>query len=447
MAVIYLRSTDGSDADDGSTWALAKATLQAAATAAGAGGTVYVSQAHSEIIAGSTTVGISDCRIICANDSAEPPTSEANTGAINTSSGSYFLTISGQGFFSGLVFQGEAAATNNYFVLNPAGGSGYKQVYAHCKILVPATGTSARLNVGGNAANSIYGNTEFVNTELSVLRDSNGVIATGTFTMRGGSISCLTSGTTGFFAQGNALTGRLGPTTLAGVDLSGLGTTRAIFAASGNFYATAYNCKLAAGWSGSLVSGTLTPGGRYSMYNCDSGDTNYRIWVEDYAGSINSETTIARTGGASDGTTPLAWRMATSAAAIYPLFSLKTDEIVRWNDTVGSAITASVEIVHDSQGAGTGGDFQDDEIWLEVQYLGTSGVPLGSYAVGKSDVLSAAIDHLNSSETWTTAGLTTPVKQTLSVTFTPQEKGYLHTRVCVAKASKTVYVDPLITVS
>ena len=36
MADIYLSSVDGSDSDDGSTWALAKATLAAALTAAGA---------------------------------------------------------------------------------------------------------------------------------------------------------------------------------------------------------------------------------------------------------------------------------------------------------------------------------------------------------------------------------------------------------------------------
>ncbi len=48
MAVIYLRSTDGNDLDDGLTWATARATLANALTAAGAGGTVYVSQNHAE---------------------------------------------------------------------------------------------------------------------------------------------------------------------------------------------------------------------------------------------------------------------------------------------------------------------------------------------------------------------------------------------------------------
>lgn len=42
MAIIYCDYAAGLDANNGSTWALAKLTLQAAVTAAGAGGTVYV---------------------------------------------------------------------------------------------------------------------------------------------------------------------------------------------------------------------------------------------------------------------------------------------------------------------------------------------------------------------------------------------------------------------
>ena len=38
MAVLYVRSTDGDDADNGSTWALAKATLAGAFAAAAEGG-------------------------------------------------------------------------------------------------------------------------------------------------------------------------------------------------------------------------------------------------------------------------------------------------------------------------------------------------------------------------------------------------------------------------
>ena len=65
------------------------------------------------------------------------------------------------------------------------------------------------------------------------------------------------------------------------------------------------NCKLDA--SIAIVTGTHPgPGGAVvDLINCDSGDTNYRFAHHDYMGSMVQETTIARTGGASDGTTPI----------------------------------------------------------------------------------------------------------------------------------------------
>ena len=180
------------------------------------------------------------------------------------------------------------------------------------------------------------------------------------------------------------------------------------------------------------------------MWNCDSGDTNYRLWIEDYAGSIKSETTLVKTGGASDGDTPLSWKMATTANAEYPLVLLRSPEIFSERITsTGSAKTITVDILHDSATA-----LKDDEIWLEVQYLGTSGFPLGSFANdSKADVLAAGANQASSSATWTTTGMGNPNKQKLEVTFTPQEKGVAIVTVCMAKASYTVYVDPLAVVS
>ena len=43
--------------------------------------------------------------------------------------------------------------------------------------------------------------------------------------------------------------------------------------------------------------------------------------------------------------------------------------------------------------------------------------------------------------------MSNPNKQKLSVTFTPQQIGTIKCRVCLAKTSKTVYVDPIATLS
>lgn len=201
---------------------------------------------------------------------------------------------------------------------------------------------------------------------------------------------------------------------------------------------TIANSKLPASWSGSLVSGTLTIGERYSLYNCDSGNTNYRLSIASYAGNITDETTLVKTGGATDGTTGISWKCVTTANADDLVSPLKTDWMAVWNDTTGSSKTITVDILHDSATSLTDGD-----VWLEVEYLGTSSYPLAIIATDqRSSILATPADQSSSSATWTTTGMSNANKQKLEVTLTPQIKGVVRCRVNVAKASYTIYVDP-----
>lgn len=54
MADLYVRSTDGNNADDGSTWALAEADLHSTAWAAGS--RIFVSDVHSQSTAGNVAI-------------------------------------------------------------------------------------------------------------------------------------------------------------------------------------------------------------------------------------------------------------------------------------------------------------------------------------------------------------------------------------------------------
>lgn len=225
--------------------------------------------------------------------------------------------------------------------------------------------------------------------------------------------------------------------------MSALGSGKSLVEASaGNFGRYLFeNCKL--GSSVSLTTGSNAGQGgvQAHLINCDSGDTNYRYAKHCYQGDITSETTIVKSSGASDGTTSLARKMVSSANSKF--FSpLESDPIVTWNETTGSSITATVEIVND------GSTLTDAEIWLEVEYLGTSGFPLSLFAHDRSsDILATAANQTSSSVTWTTTGLGSPVKQKLTVTFTPQEKGVVKARVMLAKASQTVYFDPVVSLA
>jgi hypothetical protein len=446
MANLYVRSTTGNDANSGATWALAKATLVGASAIATAGDVIYVSQAHAESVSGGQTATFGNslsnpCRIICGNDSAEPPTAVATTATLTETTTSFTVAWSlGTSYWYGLDFRASSANTAG-FTTNTTGGT--TAVFENCKFRVSGASTTGAINTSTNGASSPTASL-WKNCDISFNEAAQRISVYNVFTWEGGSyISGGTSPTNLIYLIGQA--GRSGMCLISGVDLSALSSTFNIFytafPSAGISRGIIRNCKLPASWSGSLISTALTTfGGRYEMHNCDSADTNYRLWVEDYSGSIKSETTNVRTDGANDGTTALSWKMVSSANVTYPLTPLKSPEIVKWNDTVGSPVTVTIEILTDTFTP------TDAQCWVEVQYLGTSGFPLSSFIDdAAADVLATPVAQDSSTATWTTTGLASPVTQKLAVTFTPQEKGFVHAVVCLAKDSKTVYVDPLIT--
>jgi hypothetical protein len=451
----YLRSTDGSDADDGSTWALANATMAGAITDAAAGDTIYVSQAHAATVGAGANVTwtfpgtiAAPNKVIGGSDAAEPPTSLTSPAAgYEQTTGTGDIIIAGTVHFYNFYFKvGDGTGASEMTVQNTAG---HKQRFTDCKIDFNSNNATNVITVGLAGLVSSTGIIMFEGCAFDFANAGHSFVVNHSAEFR--ECTFATSAAITSFIKTLGTAGR-GPGYLLieGCDLSPLASTLQIFpstSAAMGAVVTIRNCKIPA--SATLAgSGITTVGYRAEMYNCDSGDTNYRLWIEEYTGSIRDETTIIRTGGASDGTTGLSWKMATSASAEFAIHILRSPEIVRWNETTGSAITVTVEIVHDSQGSGTSSAFTNKEIWLEVQYLGTSGVPLSLFVSDEpADILTAATDQTSSSETWTTTGLATPVKQKLSVSFTPQEKGFIHATVCMAGASDTAYVDPKLTIS
>lgn len=444
MANIYVRSTDGSDADSGSTWALAKATITGAAAIDAAGDTIYVSQSHAESTAAAITFALagtltSPTKLLCGNDGAEPPTAVAATGSVTTT-GASNITITGVAYIEGLVFSAGSGSASIYGIVQASADGNY-QSYKNCQFIVVGTHTNGSVTVGSGSS-AVESSVRWDNCDVKFAAAGQSIKPTQCrFHWQGGSLlSGGTSPTNLIAVQADQL-----DILVENVDLSNASAGINLFSpgTAGAGKAVIRNCKLPASWSGSLGSPTAF-NTRLEMHNCDATDTNYRLWVEDYAGSIKSETTVVCTGGASDGTTPFSFKMATSSAAEYPAVLLESIELPAiWNDTTGSSKTVTVEFVHDSVT-----NLTDAEIWLEVSYLGTAGVPLGTIINdAKADVLATAADQADSSAAWTTTGLTNPNTQKLSVTFTPEEKGYLQAKVIMAKASYTAYIDPRLTVS
>lgn len=438
MSIIYVRSTDGSDSDNGSTWALAKATLAGAAAIDAAGDTIYVSQVHAETTASTVTFAwagtlASPTKVIGANDGAEPPTATSNAPTFTTTGGNIGLGT-GSVYYRGIGFICNTGAAGTSIGV---GGAGITR-FESCQFFLSNT------NAGSISTGAVSTSTRvvFESCDFKFNIAGHKISVSGDVQIKGGSfLSGGTSPTTVFDFN------NLGSLTVTGFDFSNCAAGVILVSTVGAgttipYRARFIDCKLPASWSGSPQSSAVNSGAVVEMINCSAGAVNYAYWRQTFGGDIKHETTIVKGSGASDGTTPLSWKCVSNANAIYPLIGLESEDIYAWNNTVGSSVTATVEIVTDNV------TLKNNEAYLELFYLSSTSAPIATRINNEvADVLTTAVNQSTSTVTWTTTGLTTPVKQKLSVTFTPQMVGFIVGRVVLIKPSTTVYVDPVLTLT
>lgn len=439
MAVLYCRSTDGSDLDDGSTWALAKATMETAAVGAlavaVAGDTIWVSDAHAATrgAAAAWTLPTADgLKILCGDDVAEPPTALTATGSEETTGDFAISFVAGHGYVYGLIFKsGTGAGSASDILFNTNASLNYGITFDTCQFKQLATGTNTT-RLGVSAGDAVFG--KFINCDFNWSAAAQG------FLLQNGrwEFSKLT-------ISGTAPTSLISTTADGGrilvenSDLSGLVVTNLVNAGTANGSHIIFrNGKMPAFTN--VITGTIPAvgGNVVEMFNCDSADTHIRYARYTYQGSIVQESTIVPTPGASDGDTAFSLKLVSLATG--PTFwnPLYTNWNYRRQNTVGSAITVTVEVASNAT-------LTDAECWLEVAYLGTSGFPLGTVITDRAaTIIATPANQTTSSVSWASSPGTT---QKLAVTFTPQEKGVFMWRVALAKASQTVYVDPMTTVS
>jgi hypothetical protein len=452
-------TTPGGTVSDGTvTWTCREATSWANASRyldyimgtsqrAAAGDTIYLSHNHAETFndsgAGTLTspgTAASWCRVICANDGAEPPTALATSASI-THSANVDFQFAGHCYYYGVEFvMASGGSSGNTFGLNSSANWGLK--FEACKLTFGTSGASAVMAIGRGGGTEIAQYLLFENTKIQFNNVGQTIQVNANFTWKN-TLSALAGSTfpTSLFTPTTSVKGT---GIIDGVDLSAMGSGKNLVNIASNVQTKFYfmNCKL--GSSVGITTGTIgnTGGVEVYLHNCDSANTNYRMQETRYTGTVTQETTIVRSSGASDGTTPLSWKMVSGSGAWYAT-PLPSPPIALWNDTTGSSKSVTIEIVHDNATA-----LKDDEIWLEVGYPGDSSTPQRYFASDrKSDILATAADQTSSSVTWTTTGLSSPNKQKLVATFTPQKKGTFTAVVMLAKASYTVYVDPLATVT
>lgn len=441
MAVIYLSSVDGNNADDGSTWALAKATLAAALTAAGAGGTVYVDDAHAETQASAMTLtspgtAASPTNVICVSRASGAPPTTVATSATVTTTGNTSITFAGYSNVYGIAFSSGTGGTGGSSGILFNSGSAWNWNLDSCGLAMATTSSSSSFIAGSTGVTSAAKLTlhDTVLTFGHVGQQVNIAGAEVVWSNTNSAIGGATFPTTLFT---NTVGRTPGPILIHGVDLSALGSGKNLVNVASTVPAwyRFVDCKL--GSSVSVTTGSVAGSGGVvvDLINCDSADTNYRYQHTDYNGTTTQETTIIRTGGASDGTTGFSRKCVSSANTNF-CNPLAGPWFYFWDETVGS-VTAAIEIVTDNV------TLTDAEAWVEVDALATSGFPLSGYFTDRAaDILATPANQTTSSENWTTTGLGTPVKQTLSKTVTTAEKGWIRCRVMLSKASTTLYACP-----
>lgn len=438
MAIYYVYSA-ATGTGTGASWANAFTTLTLAFATEVAGDTLYVAHDHSEATGSAVTLTSSGTitnptKIVCVNraGSVPPVSADRRATAQVATTGNFGISFVGSAHYDGIIFVAGNSTGVAHLTLSAASACAR---FDNCSMRLGGTSVSSRINFGQSTGGSYV---EFNNTTVSFASVSQVIIVGGVFKWRNTPSALL--GTSPNLLFGLAA-GWGGEIECIGVDLSAVGSGKTIISAvqtsSVGVKCGFIDCKLNA----SVIKSSTAPGspGASEVDFTRSGAAgNYTIYCSRTSGALAEETTIVRTGGASDGTTSLAWKIDTTADCHYSV-PFQCPPIAIWNDTTGSAVTATVEGIW-----GGGAVPNDDDVWLDVEYLGDASSPLGSFVNdGKANLLATAAGQTSSSEIW--GGSTTKFK--LAVAFTPQQKGWIYARVKCAKASSTFYIDPLITLT
>lgn len=225
-------------------------------------------------------------------------------------------------------------------------------------------------------------------------------------------------------------------------DFSGFGSSNNLFSLSCLNVITVRmtNCRLSTTAPlGTPVANNGASQVRLELINCDSGSAGYRNEWHSPEGDITTETTFTLSGGATDGIQAVSHKCVSSSIASI-VAPLEGPVLGVWNTLTTGSHTAAVQI----ESTGT---LNNDDIWLEIDYLGSSSHPLGTVA---DDSIATAITsdaaQTSSSATWA-GSLGSAVKQQLEVAFSPAMVGMVQGRIKLAKPSTTVYVDPVLAIT
>ncbi|MDO8312645.1 MAG: hypothetical protein Q7T25_11965 [Sideroxyarcus sp.] len=383
----------------------------------------------------------SPCILISTADTTnEPPTTvdygayfdaSAQTGAIDVKINGKFLAFG--------------------FKLAPCSSTGLGRIFVgdtdesmcdleECVFEIPNTHASARIYIG-----QIGGNVRIRTKRCTFKLGDNAsqtVQPNGFWESYQDICNITTTQPTAYFTPGS-----IGPAIMRmdGANLSAITST--LFAGTLAYSAdiTLYGCRLG---TGVAITATIAGPGHAEIFvfDCSAGNVHYEMAHYSYWGNTTISTGIYlnTTDGASYdiADNKHSWRVQ-SINGTY-----QTPYVTPWIDVYNeatSAVTPRLEVVRD----GVSTAYNNDEVWPEFSYKGTSGYPITSIVSGRRGLVASAAANSNSSlgDTQWTGESTSPAswygKLEPTSTITPAEKGHIRARVCVAGAN-VVHVTPKI---
>jgi hypothetical protein len=371
------------------------------------------------------------CRILCVTKTTVPPVSaNLTTGAsISTTGNSSINMLTGSHYVQGITISaGSGAVAAVISWQNATSLNGY---FKNCTMIKAGT-AAGNLAVGNASSILVFDNTTW---QFGAVGDN--------FMLFSSVAAKLIWKNTVSAIQGSIIPTNLigsnyaGEVLLEALDLSALTTTILQSSGANTIRLVTRNCKLNAGVTVSGVPANPF-GSVVDLVRCDSGATNYRHEHYEAGGSQVVETTIVRTGGATDGTTPISWKIVTTTAGpSWGAFPFQSMPMAIWNDT-----TATNRVVTVYGITAAGGLPNNDDIWIEVEYPGSASTPIGTIATTtKADTFASGVAVASDGSTWGGGVTAFKLVATLSSPQT-QMKGPFLIVVKVAKSSTTFYIDP-----
>jgi hypothetical protein len=410
------------------------------------GNTIYVGDNHAESqttaipiqpILSQTLVG----RIICHNHSGNyPPASAdlATTATISTTAAAAINLnmIAGSIYIYGITFIAGVGQSSGAAVINFALNMAFC-LCESCVFKLATTGVTAVISLNNSAGGVLIWN----NCQAGFANAGQSLYGSNCFFTWQNTTQVLATGSTvptNLFVQSG--TGGIGNMTLETLDLSQWAAIFASLAANpslGNWVIK--DCKLNAS---ATFPTPLQTGQTIQIVRADGGATAYRSARYAVEGTETTETSFTRVGGAADPTGQAQARKIATTANSQWLRPFKAEPYAIWNAVTSGNVTVTV---YGTINAGALPN--NDDIWLEVEYLGSSASPQGTIVnTTKANLFSANAAVASDSSSWNGGGSGagwTPFKLTATLSSPqPQMAGYIEARVRVGKPSTTYYLDP-----